>query len=150
MKLEKELSQKQFNNIYHKLALNIMFSNNWIMEGQTKILKPYQFTQPQYNVLRILRGSYPTPLTINSIIDRMLDRMSNVSRLVDKLVEKGYVNRTQSTDDRRAVDIVIMKKGLDILAEIDKKQEKWEANFTTITEDEAKQINNLLDKMREK
>jgi MarR family transcriptional regulator, 2-MHQ and catechol-resistance regulon repressor len=150
MKLEKELSQKQFNNIYHKLALNIMFSNNWIMEGQTKILKPYQFTQPQYNVLRILRGSYPTPLTINSIIDRMLDRMSNVSRLVDKLVEKGYVDRTQSTDDRRAVDIVIMKKGLDILAEIDKKQEKWEANFTTISEDEAKQINNLLDKMREK
>ncbi len=149
MKIEKELRQKYFNSIYHKLALNVMFSNNWIMESQLRILKPYQFTQPQYNVLRILRGSYPNPLTINAIIERMLDRMSNVSRLVDKLLEKGYVERQQSADDRRAVDVVITQKGMNILAEIDKQQERWEKQYTKLSEEEAKQLNELLDKLRD-
>jgi DNA-binding MarR family transcriptional regulator len=149
MKIEKELRQKYFNSVYHKLALDVMFSNNWLMESQLRILKPYQFTQPQYNVLRILRGSYPEPLTINSIIERMLDRMSNVSRLVDKLLEKGYVQRSQSADDRRAVDVVITQKGMDLLAEIDKQQVKWEADFTKLSEEEAKQLIELLDKMRD-
>lgn len=149
MKIEKELRQKYFNSIYHKLALNVMFSNNWIMESQLRILKPYQFTQPQYNVLRILRGSYPNPLTINAIIERMLDRMSNVSRLVDKLLEKGYVERQQSADDRRAVDVLITQKGMNILAEIDKQQERWEKQYTKLSEEEAKQLNELLDKLRD-
>jgi DNA-binding MarR family transcriptional regulator len=149
MKIEKELRQKNFNSNYHKLALNIMFTNNWIMEGQLRILKPYQFTQPQYNVLRILRGSYPATLTINSIIERMLDRMSNVSRLVDKLLEKGYVARVQSADDRRAVDVSITQKGLDILAEIDRQQERWENSYTKLSDEEAKQLSDLLDKIRE-
>jgi MarR family transcriptional regulator, 2-MHQ and catechol-resistance regulon repressor len=148
MIIEKELHQKTFNSINHKIALNLMFTNNWLLESQSKILKPYSFTQPQYNVLRILRGSFPEPLTVNSIIERMLDRMSNVSRLVDKLVEKGYVHRTQSTDDRRAVDIIISKKGMEILAEIDVLQNQWESNYTKITEEEAVQLNDLLDKLR--
>lgn len=150
MKIENELHQKTFNNIYHKLALNLMFTNNWLLESQVRILKPYSFTQPQYNVLRILRGSQDTPLTVNSIIERMLDRMSNVSRLVDKLLEKGYVSRSQSTDDRRAVDILITKKGLDILAEIDELQVVWEKSYTEISESDAKKLNDLLDDLRTK
>lgn len=149
MKIEKELRQKNFNNIYHKLALNLMFTNNWLLESQVKILKPYQFTQPQYNVLRILRGSYPTPLTVNAIIERMLDRMSNVSRLVDKLLEKGYVARSQSADDRRAVDIVITQKGMDILNEIDKQQARWESSYTKLSELDAQYLSELLDRLRE-
>jgi DNA-binding MarR family transcriptional regulator len=150
MKIEKELHQDKFNNVHHKLALNLMFTNNWLLESQVKILKPYSFTQPQYNVLRILRGSQSTPLTVNAIIERMLDRMSNVSRLVDKLLEKGYVSRSQSVDDRRAVDILITKKGLDILAEIDEQQEEWEKSFTNLSESDAKKLNDLLDALREK
>ncbi|MES2795560.1 MAG: MarR family transcriptional regulator [Bacteroidota bacterium] len=150
MKIENELQQKTFNNEYHKLALNLMFTNNWLLEGQLRVLKPYSFTQPQYNVLRILRGSIDEPLTINSIIERMLDRMSNVSRLVDKLLEKGYVSRSQSTDDRRAVDILITQKGLDILEEIDELQTVWEGSFTKLSETDAKKLNELLDSLREK
>lgn len=148
MKIEKELHQKNFNSVYHKLALNLMFTNNWLLESQVRILKPYSFTQPQYNVLRILRGSQGTPLTVNAIIDRMLDRMSNVSRLVDKLVEKGYVSRSQSVDDRRAVDILITKKGLDILEEIDEQQEIWEKSYTKLDATDAKKLNDLLDGLR--
>ncbi len=149
MKIEKELKQVNFNNLRHKLALNLMFTNNWLLESQVRILKPYSFTQPQYNVLRILRGSQNEPLTVNAIIDRMLDRMSNVSRLVDKLLEKGYVMRSQSTEDRRAVDILITKKGLEILEEIDEQQEIWEQSFTNISDADAKKLNDLLDTLRE-
>ncbi len=148
MKIEQELHQKTFNSVNHKLALNLMFTNNWLLESQVRILKPYSFTQPQYNVLRILRGSQDQPLTVNAIIERMLDRMSNVSRLVDKLVEKGYVKRTQSVDDRRAVDILISKKGLSILEEIDEQQQIWEQKYTKISEDDAKKLNDLLDELR--
>lgn len=148
MKIEKELHQKTFNSVYHKLALNLMFTNNWLLESQVRILKPYSFTQPQYNVLRILRGSQGTPLTVNAIIERMLDRMSNVSRLVDKLLEKGYVSRSQSVDDRRAVDILITKKGLDILDEIDEQQAIWEKNYTKMDVNDAKKLNELLDSLR--
>jgi MarR family 2-MHQ and catechol resistance regulon transcriptional repressor len=150
MKIEKELRQEKFNNIYHKVALNLMFTNNWLFEGQNRVLKPYSFTQPQYNVLRILRGSPNEALTVNAIIERMLDRMSNVSRLVDKLLEKGYVTRSQSSDDRRSVDIMISQKGLDILEEIDEQQEIWEKSFTTMDENDAKKLSDLLDKLREK
>lgn len=149
MKIEKELKQESFNNIRHKLALNLMFTNNWLLESQVRILKPYSFTQPQYNVLRILRGSQNEVLTVNAIIDRMLDRMSNVSRLVDKLLEKGYVKRTQSSDDRRAVDILITQKGLDILAEIDEQQVIWEQNYSNISDEDAKKLNDLLDTLRD-
>jgi DNA-binding MarR family transcriptional regulator len=148
MKIEKELKQNQFNNVNHKLALNLMFTNNWLLESQVRILKPYSFTQPQYNVLRILRGSQSEALTVNSIIERMLDRMSNVSRLVDKLLEKGYVSRSQSSDDRRAVDILITDKGLEILKEIDEQQEIWEKTYTKISEEDAKKLNELLDQLR--
>ncbi len=148
MKIEKEINQKSFNNVYHKLAVNVMFTNNWMLDSQVRLLKTYSFTQPQYNVLRILRGSQGTPLTVNSIIERMLDRMSNVSRLVDKLLEKGYVQRTQSTDDRRAVDIIITNKGLQILKEIDELQAVWEKNYTNLSEEKATLLNELLDELR--
>lgn len=148
MKIEKEINQKSFNNIYHKVAVNVMFTNNWMLDTQVKLLKTYSFTQPQYNVLRILRGSQGTPLTVNTIIERMLDRMSNVSRLVDKLLEKGYVQRTQSTDDRRAVDIIITARGLQILKEIDELQAVWEKNYTNLSEEKATLLNDLLDELR--
>jgi DNA-binding MarR family transcriptional regulator len=148
MIIEKEINQKSFNNEHHKLAVNLMFTNNWLLDSQIRILKPYSFTQPQYNVLRILRGSQNEPLTVNSIIERMLDRMSNVSRLVDKLLEKGYVERSQSSNDRRAVDIIITQKGIEILAEIDEHQSVWERNYSKISEADAQKLNELLDKLR--
>lgn len=100
MSLEEDIKQgKNFENAYEKLMVNVMFTHSWLMEQQNSIFKPFGLTVPQYNVLRILRGAYPEPCTINSLIDRMLDRMSNASRIVDRLESKKLVVRKVSAVD---------------------------------------------------
>ena len=148
MGLSEDIKQKTFKTEFNKAIVNILFTNNWIHEKLLSLFKPYGLTEPQYNVLRILRGQYPNPSTINLIIDRMLDRMSNASRIVDKLEQKGYVDRTQCKNDRRAVDVVITEKGLQLLEELDFKIGKWETDMQGISENEAQQLNELLDKFR--
>ena len=112
------------------------------------VLKPYDLTLQQYNVLRILRGHYPKPITVIGIIERMLDKMSNASRLVDKLLLKKLVIRHECPNDRRAVDILITQKGLDVLTELDSMQKFWEEKLYGLSEAEANQLSDLLDKMR--
>lgn len=103
----------------------------------------------QYNVLRILRGKSPEPVKVNEIMERMLDKMSNASRLVDKLVLKKLVDRTECPKDRRAVDVVITAKGLELLAKIDSLQNVWEEELNCrLTADEANTLSHLLDRMR--
>jgi DNA-binding MarR family transcriptional regulator len=132
------------------MVLNILFTSNWITSINTDRLKKHKITPPQYNILRILRGQHPKPATVNLLIERMLDKMSNASRLVDRLKEKGMVDRTINAIDRRACDVKISKKGLDLLTKIDKEQEEWEESYTNITKVEAKELNRLLDKLRGK
>ncbi len=148
MGLSEDIKQKTFKNEFNKVIVNIIFTNNWIHEKQLGIFKPYGLTEPQYNVLRILRGQYPNPSTINLIIDRMLDRMSNASRIVDKLEQKGLVQRSQCRNDRRAVDVTISEKGLKLLEELDVKMTTWESQIQGINEEDAVKINELLDKFR--
>lgn len=148
MPIENDIKQTKFRNAYHKLALNLLYTSSWLSNGQAALLKPYDLTMQQYNVLRILRGQYPNPVRVNDIIERMLDKMSNASRLVDKLLAKNLVERTTCPHDRRAVDVVITQAGLDILAELDKSQDDWEAQLNTITPQEAEIASNILDKMR--
>lgn len=112
------------------------------------ILKPFDLTAQQYNVLRILRGQYPNPITVNGIIDRMLDKMSNASRLVDKLLAKELATRCDNKEDRRACDVRITEKGLEVLKEIDVLQESWETSFSNLTPEEAETLSGLLDKLR--
>ena len=150
MGITEDIKQKVFKTEFNKVIVNVLFTNNWIHERQFGLFKPYGLTEPQYNVLRILRGQFPKPSTINLIIDRMLDRMSNASRIVDKLEKKGLVLRTQCEDDRRAVDVTITQAGLNLLEELDIKMEEWESEIKGLTEDEAKQLNELLDKFRNK
>ncbi|MEX2379665.1 MAG: MarR family transcriptional regulator, partial [Vicingaceae bacterium] len=114
----------------------------------SKYLKPYGLTTQQYNVLRILRGQHSKAISVNAVAVRMIDKMSNVSRLIDKLKDKDLVLRTINQDDRRQVDIEITEKGLKLLKEIDHVQSKIKEHFKTLTEEEAKQLNNLLDKLR--
>jgi DNA-binding MarR family transcriptional regulator len=104
----------------------------------------------QYNVLRILNGQKEDPLTINGIIDRMLDKMSNASRLVDKLFLKDYVTRVENKADRRACDVAITSAGRDALAEIDDELKSLQSNLTNLNEDEAEKLSGLLDVMRGK
>ena len=148
MKLEEEISQKAFRNNKHKAIVNIIFSYNWLLTNHFKLLKPYDLTIQQFNILRILRGQYPNPATVKLLKERMLDKMSDASRLVEKLRSKGLVDRKVSDKSRRNVDVLITQKGLDLLAEIDKKNSEFDQLIENLDTREAEQLNNLLDKLR--
>jgi len=147
MKIEEEIKQTKFKNEYHKLLVNVLFTGNWLYALNTRFLKQHGLSPEQYNILRILRGQYPNVSTIFNLIDRMLDKMSNASRLVDKLVQKGLVDRKLCLEDRRKVDVKITQKGLDLLKVIDKVE--FEMNLSHLPEKDAVQLNKLLDKMRD-
>lgn len=149
MKLEEEIKQIKFKSERIKLTVNLIYTGNWINSKMIGFLKPFGLTPQQYNVLRILNGQYPNPATVNLIIERMLDKMSNVSRLIDKLLAKGYVERNLRGDDRRCVDILITGKGMNLLKEIEKVQSEWEKDITKLSSKECKELNNLLDKLRD-
>jgi DNA-binding MarR family transcriptional regulator len=140
--------QKPFKSEYQKAIVNVIFTNYWLMTQQANMMKPYDLTTQQYNVLRILRGQYPKPITVNAIIERMIDKMSNASRLVDKLLAKGFLTRNENKADRRACDIMITDKGLEVLDRLDASQSIWESKFTSITPEEAETLSGLLDKLR--
>ena len=149
MELEKEIKQKKFNSEYHKLAVNIMFTNSWLNSKQIKLFKPYGISGQQFNILRILRGQYPNPASVGLLQERMIDKMSNASRLVDKLKLKKLVERKECKEDRRQVDIIITEKGLELLKTMDKIMETAENDFKTISLSEAKELNRILDKLRD-
>lgn len=148
MGISTDIKQETFNSEFSKVIVNLMFTSNWLNEQENKLFKPFGLTTAQYNVLRILRGQYPKPATINLLIDRMLDRMSNASRIVDKLMAKELVARQQNHKDRRAVDVIITKKGLDILEKIDVSMEEFEQSINQFTAQECKDTNDFLDKFR--
>jgi DNA-binding MarR family transcriptional regulator len=148
MKIEEEIKQAQFNSPLHRLIVNLMYTNIWLVDSQMRLLKPFGLTVPQYNVLRILRGQHPQPVKINDITERMMDKMSNASRLVDKLVLKKLVIRTECPSDRRAVDVLIAEKGLALLKTIDEAQETWEAQFKAYEGQKTDELNVLLNEFR--
>ena len=149
MSLEQEIKQtRPFKSISEKTLVNIMFTNNWIHFKHNKYLKPFEISIQQYNVLRILNGQIGQPITINEIIDRMLDKMSNASRLVDKLFAKGYVRREQKAGNRRACDVTITPKGISFLADVTKSINGIEKDMNTLSEAEFEELNRLLVKIR--
>ncbi len=148
MNLEDEIKQASFSSTYHRLVVNLMYTSNWLITNQLQVLKPFRLTLQQYNVLRILRGSYPNPSKVNDISERMLDKMSNASRLVDKLLAKDLVVRTECPSDRRAVDVLITEAGLTLLAELDAQIGEWESELHSLSESDATQLSHLLDQLR--
>lgn len=148
MSIEQDIKQARFRSAYQRMAVNLLFTSNWIGDMQMRLMRPQGITLQQYNVLRILRGQYPDPVRVADIIERMLDKMSNASRLVDKLVAKDLVKRTECPSDRRAVDVVITESGMALLAQIDTLQAGWELTLCTLDENEANQLSSLLDKLR--
>lgn len=149
MRLEDEIKQKQFKSEHHKLLVNLMYTGNWVKSMHTEVLKPHDLTLQQYNILRILRGQHPSPASINLLMERMLDKMSNASRLVEKLRTKGHVERKENDSDRRQADVVITQQGLDLLKVIDPQLQQFEHRFRTLTEAEAKTVNDVLDRLRD-
>jgi DNA-binding MarR family transcriptional regulator len=148
MGLEKEINQKKFRNDAHKLAVNIIYTFNWLNAYQAAVLKPHKITSQQFNVLRILRGQFPNPASIKLIRERMLDKMSDASRIVEKLRVKGFLERKICESDRRSCDVIISEKGLKLLEKIDEKNDRVDQHFSTLSPSEQKQINDLLDKLR--
>lgn len=148
MNLEDEIKSKAFKSVYEKLEVNLIFTYNWARDVKSKYFKDINVTPQQYNVLRILRGSYPNPYSTSDIRDRMLDKMSDVSRIVDRLFAKGYLDRKSCEKDRRLVDIVINKKGLELLKKMDKNIVASTKEFQNLSRDEVRNLNELLDKLR--
>ncbi|REJ80852.1 MAG: MarR family transcriptional regulator [Bacteroidetes bacterium] len=148
MKLEDEIVQKKFINESHKLGINIIYTFNWLNAFQSQLLKKYKITPQQYNVMRILRGQSPSPCNIKLVKERMLDKMSDASRIVEKLRAKGFIMRSVNASDRRACDVIITDRGLELLSEIEKEDVTFRKLFSALSESEMKELNHLLDKLR--
>lgn len=148
MGIEEDIKQKAFDSEFAKALINIFYTSSWLTQRHQELFKSYNLTNPQYNVLRILRGQHPNPATVNLLIERMIDKSSNASRIVDKLEQKGLVVRKQCSDDRRAVDVLISKKGLSLLDKIDVQLKNLQDEIKNLNEAESKQLNKLLDKLR--
>ncbi len=148
MSIETDIKQKKFRSPFQKLALNLVYTTKWLEYKQLESFKEHDITPQQYNVLRILRGQQGNPIKVSDITERMLDKSSNTSRLVDKLLAKNLAKRSSCESDRRAVDVVITEEGLELLNVLDPFIEDWENRFNIISEAEAEQISALLDKLR--
>ena len=148
MGIEKDIQQTNFRNEYQKLGINIMYTANWLNEKIAGILSQEDITQQQYNILRILRGA-DKPLSTLQIRARMLDKMSDTSRIVDRLVAKELVEKNTCPTDKRLVDVVLSKKGFVILEKLDQLNHHLDALMKGISEKDANTMNQLLDQLRE-
>lgn len=148
MKIEDAIQQKEFRDPYNKLVVNLLYTHSYLVTAQNSLFKPHEISPEQYNVLRILRGQNGVPTTVSSIQDRMLNKMSNASRLVEKLKTKGLVKRDECPNDRRQVDVMITEKGLELLSVLQTQVENGNKSFVHLELEEVNQLNDLLDKMR--
>jgi DNA-binding MarR family transcriptional regulator len=148
MRIEDEIKQTTFSSEQHKAYINLAFTAGWLGQQQTAAFRPYGLTPPQFNILRILRGQHPLPATVALLIDRMLDKTSNASRIVDKLEEKQLVTRKVCPANRRAVDIRITDAGLALLQRIEDEDALASIHLANLNDDELRQLNTLLDKIR--
>jgi len=146
--IEEAINQRKFNNDHEKAVINILYTASWLDGKNIQRLKPYGISPQQFNVLRILRGSYPNALRLGDITERMIDKNSNATRLVEKLRQKNFVKREICSHSRRQVDIWITQGGLDLLKQIDEHFEEWLATLQGISKAEAVHLNTLLDKLR--
>jgi DNA-binding MarR family transcriptional regulator len=148
MKIEEAIKQSHFQSEYQKMVVNIIYTSNWLLSQNAKALKPLGLTTQQFNILRILKGQFPNPAPVSLLTERMLDKMSNASRLVDKLEEKQLVQRTTCKKDRRQVDVVLTENGIKILEEANLLMKSDTDAQKALTEKESKVLNELLDKLR--
>ena len=147
MGIEKDIQQPNFRNEYQKMGINLLYTANWLNENIGKFLDQEEITQQQYNILRILRGS-EVPLSTLQIRERMLDKMSDTSRIVDRLIVKELVAKSTCPADKRLVDITLTEKGSALVEKLDQLNDQIDGLLKGVTENEAKTINEILDKLR--
>ncbi len=148
MKIEEEIKGR-FRNDYHKGMINLTYTANLLNHEFLQFLRKHSVTVQQYNILRVLRGFRPKgPFPIGFLKDRMLDRYSDVSRIVDKLYLRGFVDRTENPGDRRQKAIEITKKGIDLLSQMDECEKKVDTLLNRLDKEEIIELNRILDKIR--
>jgi DNA-binding MarR family transcriptional regulator len=148
MGLEEEINQEQFANEHHKTLVNLIYTYSFLINQMAGFFKGRGITRQQFNVLRILRGQYPSATNLNLIKQRMLDKMSDASRIVERLRRKKLVTRKQSRSDRREVEIMISQQGLDLLEKMDEEIKDVYKLFDNLSPEELQTLNLLLDKFR--
>lgn len=145
-RIEEEIRQTKFTSVQQKAVVNLIFTSNWLQAKQSGFFKAFGITGQQYNILRILKGQYPQSISGTDIKARMLDRNSDVSRLLDRLVAKKLISKTTCPKDKRASDVLITDEGLALLAEINKTDDQ--DSVLGLTNEEARMLSDLLDKAR--
>ena len=148
MSISDDIKQKTFEDEHQKALINLLYTYNHVIGEMNVFFKSLDITRQQYNVLRILRGQHPKPASVNLIKERMLDKMSDASRIVKRLVEKSLIKRDISLDDRRAVEISISDQGLKMLEDTDQQVNDFRHLIKNLSDSEAKELNFLLDKLR--
>lgn len=148
MGINNDIHQGKFRNDKNKAMVNLLFTYSWTMDLIKKFVSAEDITPQQYNILRILRGSSPRPLSTMQIRERMLDKMSDTSRIVDRLVAKELVKKSVSATDKRLVDVMITEKGQVLLDRLDSRNGDLDSIFKNLTDEEASVLSNLLDKLR--
>jgi DNA-binding MarR family transcriptional regulator len=147
-KIEEAIKQSEFKDNFNKVVVNLLYTHSYLVTFQTTVLKPMDLSPEQYNVLRILRGQQGKPATIAAIQERMLNNMSNASRLVDKLKAKGLVKREECPLNRRKVDVVITAEGLSLLELLEPQITNMNKKAIHLEDQEVALLNELLDKLR--
>lgn len=148
MGIEEDIQQNKFRNPHQKAAINLLYTYSWMRDKTKIIFDAEEITPQQFNILRILRGSFPQPLSTLQIRERMLEKMSDTSRIVDRLIAKGVVKKLTCKNDRRLVDVIITDKGRKMLERLDEKQNEIDAVLGKLSEKDANILSDLLDKIR--
>lgn len=149
MGIASEIQQTNFRSEHHKALVNVIFSSNWLLEKIRQIIDKEDITPQQYNILRILKGS-AEPLSTLQIRERMLDKMSDTSRIVERLLKKGLVHKVTCVHDKRLVDVTITPEGIELLNRLEGRSNDIDGITSGLTPMEAETLNLLLDQMREK
>lgn len=149
MGIESDIQQVKFRSPQQKAAINLIYTLSWMRERTKVIFDAEDITGQQFNILRILRGSYPQPLSTLQIRERMLEKMSDTSRIVDRLIAKGLVKKITCKNDRRLVDVIITDKGKKLLERLDLRQDEIDGVLRNLSENDANILSDLLDKIRD-
>ncbi len=148
MGIDKDIQQANFRNLYQKAYINLIYTVGWLRDKTKLIFEAEDITPQQFNILRILRGSFPKPLSTLQIRERMLEKMSDTSRIVDRLNAKGLIKKVTCKNDRRLVDVIISDKGKKLLEKLDLRQDEMDNILSSLSQEEAAALSDLLDKIR--
>lgn len=149
MGIDQYIQQATFRNPHQKAAINLIYTLGWMRDKTKCFFEAEDITPQQFNILRILRGSFPQPLSTLQIRERMLEKMSDTSRIVDRLIAKGLVKKVTCKNDRRLVDVIITDKGKKLLERLDTKQDEMDGVLGNLSEKDANILSDLLDKIRD-